>query len=91
MKYSLAQFLGTITLLTLLFAALRHLYGNPDAFIGIAILALPVHAIVYDLVEHMMRSGTGRKVLASADPHGIAHQTEATRCRKGYPDFRVRD
>ena len=57
MKYTLAQLWGVITLLTIMFAAIRFLYGIPEAIGATIILAIPVHAIVYELVDRMSQTG----------------------------------
>ena len=64
MRYSLAQFWGVLTLLTMMFAALRLLYGVPEAIGAIIILVVPVHVIVYELTEKMsQRRRRGKRIV----------------------------
>ena len=56
MKFYMAEFLGMITLLTATFAGLRFLVGSPTAIVGIIIVSVPMHAIVFELVERMTKS-----------------------------------
>lgn len=53
MKFSLAEMWGMITILTIAFAAIHHLFGNVEAIIGLIVLFCPVHAIVVELVDKM--------------------------------------
>ena len=53
MKFSMAEFLGMITLLTVTFAAFRFLFGSPTAIGAIVICSVPIHRIVCELVEKM--------------------------------------
>lgn len=56
MKFSMAEFLGMITLLTGTFAGLRFLFGSPAAIVGIIIVSVPMHVIVCELVDRMTKS-----------------------------------
>ena len=56
MKFSMAEFWGMVTLLTATFAALRFLIGSPGAIVGIIIVSVPMHVIVCELVDRMMKS-----------------------------------
>lgn len=64
MKYCLAELWGAVTLVAVLFAGLRYVYGNPAAIIGAMIMAWPVHGIVCDVVERMIMKGKrGKRVI----------------------------
>jgi hypothetical protein len=57
MRFSLAQFFGMVTLITVMFAGLRMLLGDPEAIGAAIILALPVHTIVCEMVDRMSNVG----------------------------------
>ena len=63
MKFSLAEFFGMFTLLSVTFAALKLLMGSPAAIVGIIIVSVPMHVIVCELVEFMSRSSRRRNRL----------------------------
>ncbi len=64
MKYSLAGALGGLTFLTASFAALRFLAGSPDAMVGVIILGVAVHAVIFDWVDQRGRVvNRGRRVV----------------------------
>lgn len=60
MKFSMAEFLGMVTLLTATFAALRYLVGSPGAVVGIIIVSVPMHVMVCELVDRMTKSSKQR-------------------------------
>lgn len=60
MKFSMAEFLGMVTLLTATFAALRYLVGSPGAIVGIIIVSVPMHVMVCELVDRMSKSNKQR-------------------------------
>ena len=55
MKFSMAEFLGMVTLLTATFAALRYLVGSPAAVVGMIIVSVPLHVMVCELVDRMTK------------------------------------
>ncbi|HBV62726.1 MAG TPA: hypothetical protein DEF45_06855 [Rhodopirellula sp.] len=60
MKFSMAEFLGMVTLLTATFAALRYLVGSPGAVVGMIIVSVPLHVMVCELVDRMKKSNKQR-------------------------------
>ena len=60
MKFSMAEFLGMVTLLTATFAALRYLVGSPGAVVGMIIVSVPLHVMVCELVDRMTKSNKQR-------------------------------
>ena len=60
MKFSMAAFLGMVTLLTATFAALRYLVGSPGAVVGMIIVSVPLHVMVCELVDRMTKSNKQR-------------------------------
>jgi len=63
MKFSLAEFLGMITLLAVTFAAFRYLFGSPAAIGAIVICSVPIHRIVCELVEKMSRKSRRNRIV----------------------------
>ncbi|MGI9472901.1 MAG: hypothetical protein ACR2NZ_15280 [Rubripirellula sp.] len=55
MKYSMAEVWGIITLLSGVFAAIKFLHATPDAMLGVLIIFIPVHAIIFETVQRMSR------------------------------------
>lgn len=60
MKFSMAEFLGMVTLLGATFAALRYLVGSPAAVVGMIIVSVPLHVMVCELVDRMTKSNKQR-------------------------------
>lgn len=60
MKFSMAEFLGMVTLLAATFAALRYLVGSPAAVVGMIIVSVPLHVMVCELVDRMTKSNKQR-------------------------------
>lgn len=60
MRFSVAEMLGMMTLITVLFAGLRVVIGDPEAIGGAIILGWTIHLIVCDLIDELSKAGRMR-------------------------------